>query len=110
MLINQRKTNLSLEQQLKHLQSSTNKTATTSQSPTIIHSTLESKNLNQSLTIKRFSLDEHQQRYFNSQHHFLSKKQNKIILQKIKFCSFSFIIIFIDRLFKWFIIFDFILG
>jgi hypothetical protein len=76
MLINQRKTNLSLEQQLKHLQSSTNKIATTSQSPTIIHSTLESKNLNQSLTIKRFSLDEHQQRYFNSQHHFLTSSSS----------------------------------
>ncbi len=82
MLINQRKTNLGLEQQLKHLQSSSTTTkATTSQSPTIINSSLESNsNLNQSLTIKRFSLDEHQQRNFtfqNSQYHFLSKTNNK---------------------------------
>ena len=76
MLIHQRKTNLGLEQQLKSLQS-TNK-ATTSQSP---HSSLESNsnhNLNQSFTIKRSSLDEHQQRNFilhNSQHHFLGKNE-----------------------------------
>jgi hypothetical protein len=57
MLINQRKTNLGLEQHLKHLQS-TNK-ATTSQSP------VESNS-----TIKRFSLDETQQRNFLIQHHF----------------------------------------
>lgn len=82
MLINQRKTNLSLEQQLKHLQS-TNK-ATTSQSPSLLNSSLELNSnehnerfhLNQSLNNKTFSFDEHQQRNFtfqNSQHHLLSK-------------------------------------
>lgn len=88
MLINQRKTNLNLEQQLKHLQS-TNK-ATTSQSPTLLNSSSSDFNTNndhndkfysnQSLNIKRFSLDEHQQRNFiyrNSQHHLLSKNKNK---------------------------------
>jgi len=86
MLINQRKTNLNLEQQLKHLQS--NNKATTSQSPP--NSSLESNsnynlindnNFNQSSTIKRFSLDDHQQRNFifqNSQHHFLTHSLGKI--------------------------------
>jgi hypothetical protein len=81
MLINQRKANLSLEQQLKHLQS-TNK-ATTSQSPP--NSSLESNSnhqINQSETIKTFSLDEQQQqqRNFilqNSQRHFLTHSLSK---------------------------------
>jgi hypothetical protein len=78
MLIHQRKTNRGLEQQLKHLQS-TNK-ATTSQSPTISSELNSNYHLNQSSTIKRFSLDEHQQRNFsfqNSQHHFLTHSLSK---------------------------------
>ncbi|CAF4441016.1 unnamed protein product [Rotaria sp. Silwood2] len=93
MLINQRKTNLSLEQQLKHLQSTTNhiNKATTSQSPilptysnssielnsnqNLINDNYDRLNLNQSFTIKPFSFDEHQQRNFifhNSQNHFIT--------------------------------------
>ncbi|CAF4933190.1 unnamed protein product, partial [Rotaria sp. Silwood1] len=100
MLINQRKTNLGLEQQLKNLQSTTNNInnkVTISQSPitttitttttysnssielnsnqNLIHDNNEKFNLNQSSTIKSFSLDEHQQRNFNfhnSQNHFIT--------------------------------------
>jgi len=78
MLIHQRKTNRGLEQQLKHLQS-TNK-ASTSQSPPISSELNSNYHLNQSLTIKRFSLDEHQQRNFhfqNSQHHFITHSISK---------------------------------
>ncbi|UJR29856.1 hypothetical protein I4U23_017400 [Adineta vaga] len=63
MLLNQRKTNLSLEQQLKHLKSSTNHSnkASTSQSPIDSNSNQE-----RSSTIKCSSLDE-QQRNFTFQ-------------------------------------------
>lgn len=68
MLLNQRKTNLSLEQHLKHLQSTSNHSnkASTSQSP------IES-NSNSHDRLKRSSFDEQQQRnlnFYNSQHRF----------------------------------------
>ncbi|CAF1443639.1 unnamed protein product [Adineta steineri] len=80
MLLNQRKTNQSLEQHLKQLQSTTttnhSNKASTSQSPTESNSNNDQSNSNQSsLSTKRFSLDEHQQRnlfFQNSQHHFLT--------------------------------------
>ncbi|CAF1408489.1 unnamed protein product [Rotaria magnacalcarata] len=93
MLINQRKTNLSLEQQLKYLQSTTNHItkATASQSPPTTYSALSTEsnsnhnlindfsdrlNSNRSFAIKPFSIDEHQQRNFifnNSQNHFITR-------------------------------------
>jgi hypothetical protein len=89
MLINQRKISLGLEQQLKSLQS-TNKTKNIPNSSTESNSILYSindnnqrSNLNQLSNIKRFSLDEHQQRNFiflNSQHHFLTHSLSKKIL------------------------------
>ncbi|CAF1133165.1 unnamed protein product [Adineta steineri] len=96
MLLNQRKTNQSLEQHLKQLQSTTttnhSNKASTSQSPTESNSNNDQSNSNQSsLSTKRFSLDEHQQRnlfFQNSQHHFLthslSKQINSSYLNKIK--------------------------
>ena len=69
MLLNQRKTNLGLEQHLKHLQSTSNHSnkASTSQSPT------ESNSSNSHDRLKRSSFDEQQQRnlnFHNSQHRF----------------------------------------
>ncbi|CAF1328903.1 unnamed protein product, partial [Adineta ricciae] len=71
MLLNQRKTNLGLEQHLKHLQSTSNHSnkASTSQSPT-------ESNSNSHDRLKRSSFDEQQQQrnlnFHNSQHRFFT--------------------------------------
>lgn len=105
MLINQRKTNLDLEQQLKHLQSTTNQInrATTSQSPPIYSNSSidmnsnrnlinndinDQLNSNQLLMMKSCSIDEHSQRNFifhNNQSHFTT---HSIGIRKKKLFAF----------------------